>query len=130
MECCGLWEQRLAWASCIGKKGATSFEMILNPCCERIGKRCISPWSEAGGASMRLQRCERGSLWLRPAGQGCCSLCLLASLLLLCSQCPELLTKVMGLCGNFVGINICLSAGLGPSVISHVPFGSDISKQN
>lgn len=30
-----------------------------------------------------------------------------------CSWCPELLTKVIVLCGNFVGINICLSAALG-----------------
>lgn len=48
----------------------------------------------------------------------------------ICSWCPDLLTKVMGLCGNFVGINICLSAMLGQSMISHVPFGNDISKQN
>lgn len=48
----------------------------------------------------------------------------------LCFCRPDLLTKVMALCGNFVGINICLSATLGQSVISHVQFGNNISKQN
>lgn len=85
---------------------------------------------------MCLQRPVRGARsrpWLWPAGQGCLSLRLLAPLLLpspFCCWCPDLLTKVMVLCGNFVGINICLSATLAQSMISHVPFGNDISKQN
>lgn len=107
------------------KKGAASFEIRLNPCWKRVGKSCILPRNEAGGACSDLRgalTCWAGLLLPVPPG--------FPFPFPLCSQCPDLLTTVMGLCGNFEGVNICLSARLGRSVISHVPFGNDISKQN